>query len=189
MIASSVDPEIRPQPFKPVLRGARNTGGVARYLRADISGGGGDDSTISTEPLWWPPNKPCRYLAPYLSRQVDDAADVMPQDGLGFVLRPPSATPRPTSCTQSANSLTWARPLIGTRTAATNSRGHGGGHQGSMGSSLECFSIADDASSASAHWAGRSRCGLDGRPELLDGVRVMHCKTPRSGRGLKRGPK
>jgi hypothetical protein len=36
---------------------------------------------ISTEALWWPPNKLCgRYLAPYLSSQVDDAADVMPQD-------------------------------------------------------------------------------------------------------------
>jgi hypothetical protein len=30
--------------------------------------------------LWWPPNKLCgRYLAPYLSRQVGEAADVMPE--------------------------------------------------------------------------------------------------------------
>jgi len=85
LIASSVDPDIRPQPFRPVLRGALRTGGVARYLRADISGGAGDDSTISTEPLWWPPNKlGGRYLAPYLSRQVDDAADVMPQEDLAI---------------------------------------------------------------------------------------------------------
>jgi len=83
MIASSVDPGIRPQPFRPVLRGALRTGGMARYLRADISGGAGDDSTISTHPLWWPPNTLCgRYLAPYLSGQVDDAADVMPQKNL-----------------------------------------------------------------------------------------------------------
>ena len=85
VIASSVDTDIRPQPFRPVLRGALRTGGAARYLRADISGGAGDDSTISTEPLWWPPNKLCgRYLAPYLSRQVDDAADVMPHEDLAI---------------------------------------------------------------------------------------------------------
>jgi hypothetical protein len=31
--------------------------------------------------MWWPPDKICgRYLAPYLSSQVGDAADVMPQD-------------------------------------------------------------------------------------------------------------
>jgi len=55
------------------------TGGPARYLRADISGGAGDDSTVSGEALWWPPDKIAgRYLAPYLSSQVGDAADVMP---------------------------------------------------------------------------------------------------------------
>ena len=73
MIASSVDPEQRPQPLRPVLRGTLRTGGVARYLRADISGGAGDDSTISTAPLWSPPNTVWgRYLAPYLSQ--DDLA-------------------------------------------------------------------------------------------------------------------
>jgi sulfide:quinone oxidoreductase len=80
VIASSVDPEICPQAFRPVLRGALRAGGVTRYLRADISGGAGDDSMISTKPLWWPPNKLFgRYLAPYLSRQADDALDVMPE--------------------------------------------------------------------------------------------------------------
>ena len=79
-IAASVGAEIDPQPFRPVLRGVLLTGGPARYLRADISGGAGDDSIISSEALWWPPNKLCgRYLAPYLSSQVGDAADVMPQ--------------------------------------------------------------------------------------------------------------
>jgi sulfide:quinone oxidoreductase len=81
VIACAAGAEIRPQPFRPVLRGTLLTGAGARYLRADISGGTGDDSTISTGALWWPPNKLCgRYLAPYLSRQVDDAADVMPLD-------------------------------------------------------------------------------------------------------------
>lgn len=80
-IAASVGADVDPQPFRPVLRGLLLTGGPPRYLRTDISGGAGDDSTISGEVLWWPPDKICgRYLAPYLSSQVGDAADVMPQD-------------------------------------------------------------------------------------------------------------
>ena len=79
-IAASVGADIDSQPFRPVLRGVMLTGGPARYLRADISGGAGDDSIVAGEALWWPPNKLCgRYLAPYLSSQVGDAADVMPQ--------------------------------------------------------------------------------------------------------------
>ncbi len=84
-IAATVGVDIDPQPFQPVLRGVLLTGAASRYLRADISGGAGDDSTISTEPLWWPPNKLCgRYLAPYLSRQTGDGADVMPQQQDGI---------------------------------------------------------------------------------------------------------
>ena len=80
-IAASVGADIDPQPFRPVLRGVLLTGAPARYLRADISGSAGDESVVSEEPLWWPPNKLSgRYLAPYLSSQVGDAADVMPQD-------------------------------------------------------------------------------------------------------------
>jgi sulfide:quinone oxidoreductase len=79
-IAAAVGAAIDPQPFRPVLRGVLLTGGPARYLRADISGGAGDDSIIAGDALWWPPNKLSgRYLAPYLSGQVGEAADVMPQ--------------------------------------------------------------------------------------------------------------
>jgi sulfide:quinone oxidoreductase len=79
-IAYAAGADISPQPFRPILRGTLLTGTAARYLRADISGTAGDDSIISTEALWWPPNKLCgRYLAPYLGR-LDDGADVMPQD-------------------------------------------------------------------------------------------------------------
>jgi sulfide:quinone oxidoreductase len=79
-IAASVGADVDPQPFRPVLRGLLLTGGPPRYLRADISGAAGDDSTISDEALWWPPDKISgRYLAPYLSSQVSNAADVMHQ--------------------------------------------------------------------------------------------------------------
>jgi sulfide:quinone oxidoreductase len=82
-IAASVGVDLHPQPFRPVLRGVLLTGGTPRYVRADISGCAGDASTISREPLWWPPNKLSgRYLAPYLSRQTGDAADVIPAPGL-----------------------------------------------------------------------------------------------------------
>jgi sulfide:quinone oxidoreductase len=80
-IAAAAGAQIDPQPFRPVLRGTLLTGGPPRYLRTDISGGAGDDSTVSDEALWWPPNKLCgRYLAPYLSSKTGEAADVMPQD-------------------------------------------------------------------------------------------------------------
>ena len=78
-IAAAVGVDIDPQPFRPVLRGALLTGTSPLYLRADISGCIGDDSSVSTRALWWPPNKLSgRHLAPYLSRQTGEAADVMP---------------------------------------------------------------------------------------------------------------
>jgi sulfide:quinone oxidoreductase len=77
-IAASAGADIDPQPFRPILRGTLLTGGPARYLRTDISGAA---SIVSDDALWWPPNKLCgRYLAPYLSSQLGEASDVMPQD-------------------------------------------------------------------------------------------------------------
>jgi sulfide:quinone oxidoreductase len=79
-IAFSVGVDIDPQPFRPILRGVLRGRGRPRYLSADISGAAGTNSTVSEEPLWWPPNKLCgRYLAPYLSSQTGEAADVLPQ--------------------------------------------------------------------------------------------------------------
>jgi sulfide:quinone oxidoreductase len=80
VIAAAAGAPIEPHPFRPVLRGTLLTGGPARYLRADISGGAGDNSTVSEDALWRPPNKLSgRYLAPYLSSKTGEAADVMPQ--------------------------------------------------------------------------------------------------------------
>ena len=108
-IAALVGVDIDPQPFRPVLRGLLLTGGRSRYMRADISGRSGDDSTISGEALWWPPDKLCgRYLAPYLSRQVGDAADVTPRYERGVRVETPSSSRRPTkaTCASSPTSLT-----------------------------------------------------------------------------------
>jgi sulfide:quinone oxidoreductase len=94
-IACSVGADVDPQPFRPILRGLLLTGGSALYLRSDVSGGAGDDSTISEEALWWPPNKLSgSYLAPYLSSQVGEAADVMPQDDHAI----PLETALPAAC-------------------------------------------------------------------------------------------
>jgi sulfide:quinone oxidoreductase len=84
-IAAAAGIDIEPEPFHPVLRGVLLTGAAPRYLRADISGTAGDDSTISRRALWWPPNKLAgRYLAPYLSSRLGEAMDVMPQDPSGI---------------------------------------------------------------------------------------------------------
>jgi sulfide:quinone oxidoreductase len=75
-IAASAGVDIDPRPFRPTLYGVLLTGRRPRYLRADISGEAGDDSTMSPDPLWWPPNKlHARRLTPYLSRQAGAAAD------------------------------------------------------------------------------------------------------------------
>jgi sulfide:quinone oxidoreductase len=67
MIAANVGANLAPQPFRPVLRGLLLTGRQPRYLRHELTGGAGDASAASPEPLWWPPAKIVgRYLAPFL---------------------------------------------------------------------------------------------------------------------------
>jgi hypothetical protein len=52
----------------PVLRGLLPTEHGPRYLRAELADPEGT-STISQEPLWWPPSKiASRWLAPHLAR-------------------------------------------------------------------------------------------------------------------------
>ena len=67
MIAANAGADVAPQPFRPVLRGLLLTGRQPRYLRHELTGGAGDASSASPEPLWWPPAKIVgRYLAPFL---------------------------------------------------------------------------------------------------------------------------
>jgi sulfide:quinone oxidoreductase len=67
LIAANAGADLTPQPFRPVLRGLLLTGRRPRYLRHEITGGAGDVSAASPEPLWWPPAKIVgRFLAPFL---------------------------------------------------------------------------------------------------------------------------
>jgi sulfide:quinone oxidoreductase len=67
LIAANAGADLTPQSFRPVLRGLLLTGRRPRYLRHEITGGAGDASVASPEPLWWPPAKIVgRYLAPFL---------------------------------------------------------------------------------------------------------------------------
>jgi sulfide:quinone oxidoreductase len=55
-----------------VLRGRLLTGGDPLFMRTELRGGRGATSTISTEPLWWPPSKIFgRYLGPYLAERAE----------------------------------------------------------------------------------------------------------------------
>jgi sulfide:quinone oxidoreductase len=71
-IAARAGASVSAKPFRPVLRGLLLTGGVPRYLRSPLTGGYGDSSLVSSEPLWWPPAKIAgRYLAPALAELTD----------------------------------------------------------------------------------------------------------------------
>jgi len=67
-IAADAGADVRPAPYRPVLRGLLLTGFVPRYLRTDLREG---TSVVDTEALWWPPAKIVgRYLAPFLAAQL-----------------------------------------------------------------------------------------------------------------------
>jgi sulfide:quinone oxidoreductase len=67
-IAAASGVDLDPQPFRPVLRGLLLTGGRPRYLRNELTGGSGETSVVSPDPLWWPPAKIAgRHLAPLLA--------------------------------------------------------------------------------------------------------------------------
>jgi sulfide:quinone oxidoreductase len=66
-IAALAGAELRPQPFRPILRGLILTGAAPLFARVELAEIG-PPQTAGTEPLWWPPGKILgRYLAPYLA--------------------------------------------------------------------------------------------------------------------------
>jgi sulfide:quinone oxidoreductase len=73
-IAALAGVQIRPEPFRPLIRGMLLTGSKPKYLSAHLTGGHSFNSKITDEPMWSPPTKiAARYLAPYLEIRGSDA--------------------------------------------------------------------------------------------------------------------
>jgi sulfide:quinone oxidoreductase len=69
-IAAAAGAAVRPEPYRPVLRGMLLTGTSVHYMRNDAVRG----SEVSGEPLWWPPGKVAgRHLGAYLASHLDIA--------------------------------------------------------------------------------------------------------------------
>src|SRR5699024_6223966 len=63
-IAHALGAPVRPEPFRPVLRGLLLSGVGAAFLRRAADGG----SEASFGALWWPPTKVAgRHLGPFLA--------------------------------------------------------------------------------------------------------------------------
>jgi sulfide:quinone oxidoreductase len=70
-IAALAGADVRPEPFRPVLRGLLLTGGRPLYLRAERLPHARRASHAAEDPLWWPPTKVvARHLAPYLAARA-----------------------------------------------------------------------------------------------------------------------
>jgi sulfide:quinone oxidoreductase len=78
-IAARAGSPVEAEPFRPVLRGLLLTGEGARFMRAQIAGGQGDVSEVSTRMLWWPETKVAgQYLSHYLTRTMEPLQGVEP---------------------------------------------------------------------------------------------------------------
>jgi sulfide:quinone oxidoreductase len=80
-IAADAGAAVKPEAFKPILRGLLLTGFLPRFLRAEATG---THSVVDTEPLWWPPAKIVgRYLSPFLAAKLGlaEAAGAPPREG------------------------------------------------------------------------------------------------------------
>ena len=74
-IAARAGAPLDPAPFRPVLRGMLLTGGAPRFMRAEVSGGRGEDWEVAKHALWWPPSKIAgRRLSPYLGVHHEELA-------------------------------------------------------------------------------------------------------------------
>lgn len=84
-IAAAAGVDLRPRPFRPILRGLLLTGGEPQYLRSEPARPG-DLARFGTEPLWWPPAKIAgRRLAPFLAEVTGEEAVSEPGPGPGAV--------------------------------------------------------------------------------------------------------
>jgi sulfide:quinone oxidoreductase len=86
-IAADVGARVRPQPFRPVLRGRLLTGEGSHFLRHAVHGGAGETSTASQTSLWWPPSKiAARWLSAFLANEQLEAGVPDPGDGIDVSL-------------------------------------------------------------------------------------------------------
>jgi sulfide:quinone oxidoreductase len=86
-IAALAGADVRPQAFRPVLRGRLLTGRQSRFMRYDAAGGGGE-GTVEDHALWWPPSKIAgRRLAPYLAQRDEAAAAGPPPEAVGAAVQ------------------------------------------------------------------------------------------------------
>jgi sulfide:quinone oxidoreductase len=99
-------PGVRPEPFRPLLRGLLLTGEEPLYLRYDGARGASqplERGAVSSQALWWPPVKvAARHLAPLLAEPGDERTTL--HDLPGFTDARP---PRPENAAEMA--LTVAR--------------------------------------------------------------------------------
>jgi sulfide:quinone oxidoreductase len=85
-IAQAAGADLRPEPFRPVLRGLLLTGGQPRYLRHELSGGADPADAVSPDPLWWPPAKIVgRHLAPFLASFTGVSSPPEPSQAPGTI--------------------------------------------------------------------------------------------------------
>jgi sulfide:quinone oxidoreductase len=79
-IAARAGADVRPQPFRPVLRGVLLTGRGQAWMRNAVAGGDGEGEA-QRRALFWPPTKIAgRYLSPYLTaRDRTQAVGEIPQ--------------------------------------------------------------------------------------------------------------
>jgi sulfide:quinone oxidoreductase len=103
-IAARAGADVDPQPFRPVLRGLLLTGAAPRYMRAEVSGGRGEEWRVSDHALWWPPSKIAgKRLAPYLALRHDELET--DPDGLPVEVDVPAAESEPVSPEQTSSRL------------------------------------------------------------------------------------
>ena len=77
-IAASLGAEVKPEPFRPVIRGKLLTGDDSLHMQHAATGGAGE-GTASPDYLWWPPHKVAgRYLAAWLGQTTVHAESEPP---------------------------------------------------------------------------------------------------------------
>jgi sulfide:quinone oxidoreductase len=82
-IAADVGAPVRPQPFRPILRGRLLTGEGSHFLRHAVHGGAGETSTASQSSLWWPPSKiAARWVSAFLANEQLEKGVPDPGDGI-----------------------------------------------------------------------------------------------------------